>query len=220
MKLYVIRHGETRLNVEGRLQGWIDEPLNENGRELARVTGESLKKVPFDMVITSPLKRARETGELAVAASCQYYGRKVPLIEDDRIREIRWGSWDGLGCREDNFEIPSENFNRFYTDALHFEGAPDGESIRDVCERTGEFFREVLQKEEYQDKTILISLHGCALRAMLNPVYEDRENFWQERVPFNCAVSVLEAEGGRAKLLEKDKIYYDESLCIDNYKKI
>ena len=69
MKLYIIRHGETKLNALGRLQGWTDEPLNQNGKDLAIITGEALKEIPFDLVITSPLKRARETGELTVAAS-------------------------------------------------------------------------------------------------------------------------------------------------------
>ena len=69
MKLYIIRHGETKLNALGRLQGWTDEPLNQNGKDLAIITGEALKEIPFDLVITSPLKRARETGELTVAVS-------------------------------------------------------------------------------------------------------------------------------------------------------
>lgn len=69
MRLYIIRHGETRLNALGCLQGWTDKPLNQNGKDLAVITGEALKDIPFDLVITSPLKRARETGELAVSAS-------------------------------------------------------------------------------------------------------------------------------------------------------
>ena len=59
MKLYIIRHGETPWNAEGRLQGQTDIPLNENGIRLAKITGEALKDVPFDFAISSPLKRAR-----------------------------------------------------------------------------------------------------------------------------------------------------------------
>ena len=91
MKLYIIRHGETKLNALGRLQGWTDEPLNQNGKDLAIITGEALKEIPFDLVITSPLKRARETGELTVAASEKNFGRKIPIIEDRRIMEFNWG---------------------------------------------------------------------------------------------------------------------------------
>ena len=60
MKLYIIRHGETAWNVEGRLQGQSDTELNENGVRLAKVTAEGLKNIPFDLGISSPL-RARST---------------------------------------------------------------------------------------------------------------------------------------------------------------
>ena len=77
------------------------------------------------------------------------------------------------------------------TDALHFAGSPDGESVADVCDRTAEFLQEVIHNPEYEDKTILISTHGCAMRAMLNPLYENRLDFWQGHVPYNCTVNVV-----------------------------
>lgn len=218
MRLYIIRHGETKLNALGRLQGWTDEPLNQNGKDLAIITGEALKEVPFDLVITSPLKRARETGELTVAPSEKNFGQKVPVIEDRRIMELNWGSWEGLGCLESNFEIPDPDYNSFYTDAFQYQGAPDGDSISDLMERTADFFHDLITNPEYQDKTILIATHGCALRAMLNPYYEDTNSFWQERVPYNCAVTIVDVENGHPQIIAKDKIYYDESLCFDHYK--
>ena len=59
-----------------------------------------MKDIPFDLCITSPLKRARQTAEIVLG------DRKVPIVEDTRIREISFGSWEGLGCRAANFEIP------------------------------------------------------------------------------------------------------------------
>ena len=218
MKLYVVRHGETRLNALGRLQGWTDEPLNQNGKDLAILTGEALREVPFDLVITSPLKRASETGELIVAPSEKHFGRQVPVIADRRLMEFNWGSWEGLGCLENNFEVPDPNYNIFYTDAFHYQGSPDGESVADVMKRTAEFFNELIGNRDYQDKTILIATHGCALRAMLNPLYENRDSFWQEHVPYNCAVTIIDVNDGKAQIIAKDKIYYDESLCFDHYK--
>ena len=91
MKLYIIRHGETPWNAEERLQGQTDIPLNENGIRLAKITGEALKDVPFDFAISSPLKRARQTAELVLA------GRQIPVLEDARIEELSFGSWEGLG---------------------------------------------------------------------------------------------------------------------------
>ena len=60
MKIYLIRHGETSWNTLGRLQGRTDIELNENGIRLAKITGEKLKDVHFDLAIASPLKRAYE----------------------------------------------------------------------------------------------------------------------------------------------------------------
>ena len=84
MVIYVMRHGQTDWNVAKRLQGRSDTVLNENGRELARKTGEALLAVPFAAVFSSPLKRAKETAELALG------GRKIPIFED-RSEERRVG---------------------------------------------------------------------------------------------------------------------------------
>ena len=93
MVLYFIRHGETSWNVEGKMQGQTDIPLNENGIRLAQETAEGMKEIPFDLCITSPLSRARQTAEIVLG------GRKVPIIEDARIEELSFGNWEGIGCR-------------------------------------------------------------------------------------------------------------------------
>lgn len=213
MLLYCIRHGETIWNKEGRLQGRKDIPLNENGRMTARITAKALKDVDFDLVISSPLSRARETAEIVLN------GRTgIPFIFDDRLMEISWGDWESLGCRENNFEVPVDDFNRFYDDPLHFEAAPGGESVAQVCVRTKDFYRELLVKPEYQDKTILISTHGCAVRAFLQSVYENSEDFWHGHVPYNCAISVVEIKNGNSRLVVDDQIYYNAAMCTNHYK--
>lgn len=100
MRLYLIRHGETVWNTEGRLQGKADIELNENGIRLAKVTGEAMKDIHFDLAITSPLKRARQTAELVLGE------RKVPILEDSRIEEITFGVWEGLCCKREKLSDP------------------------------------------------------------------------------------------------------------------
>ena len=214
MKLYIIRHGETNWNVEGRLQGRSDTELNENGIRLAKITAEKMKMIPFDLGITSPLKRARATAELILE------GHNVPLITDDRLMEISFGSWEGLGCRKNNFEIPSDTFDRFYVDPLHFAPAEDGESILHLLERTKNFYEELIAKEEWQEKTILIATHGCCMRALLHNVYPESVDFWHGGVPLNCAVNIVEAKHGKSKLIAEDKIYYSKEDCVDFYKEV
>ncbi|MBR1931004.1 MAG: histidine phosphatase family protein [Lachnospiraceae bacterium] len=215
MLLYIMRHGETDYNVAGRLQGWLEEPLNEKGRELARVTGAGLRDVHFELCITSPLARAYETAKIVLRSS---QNEAATLITDDRLKEISFGAWEGLCCTKANFELPCDHFEEFFTAPFDMEPFPGGENVKMVCERTAEFYRELIQKEEWADKTILISTHGCAMRALLNQVYEDKNNFWHTHVPFNCAVNIVEVKNGIATLLEEDKIYYDDALCIERYK--
>lgn len=211
MRLYIIRHGETDWNTAGRLQGQADTQLNEKGIRLAQITAEGMKTIPFDLCITSPLKRARQTAEIILS------GRPVPIWEDDRIREIGFGAWEGLGCREGNFQIPvpKEEFDKFYTDPFRFQPDKDGETVEAVCRRTREFLEEITANPDYQDKTILISSHGCASRAILNSVYEEKEDFWHGHVPPNCAVSLAEGAKGHLIVKESDRIYYDPSEIVD-----
>ena len=64
MKLYIIRHGETSWNKQKKLQGQRDIMLNDAGIRLAELTGEGMKDIDFDLVISSPLIRAKQTAEL------------------------------------------------------------------------------------------------------------------------------------------------------------
>ena len=69
MKIYFIRHGETDWNKDGKLQGRVDIPLNEEGRHVAELTCEALKEEHFDIAFTSPLSRAYETAEIILRGS-------------------------------------------------------------------------------------------------------------------------------------------------------
>jgi probable phosphoglycerate mutase len=96
-----LRHGETDWNVEGRLQGQRDVPLNDNGRSQARRNGATLKRlVPgiagFDFV-ASPLGRARETMEIMRRALDL---DPAAYRTDDRLREATFGRWEGLTTEE------------------------------------------------------------------------------------------------------------------------
>lgn len=209
MTIYVLRHGETALNAKGVMQGWINEPLNENGRELAAVTGRAMKEegIRFDACISSPLRRARETVEIVLRES----GCDIPVSFDDRIREIHFGDLEGR-----TFAEMGEAGQLFFRDPLRLSGFPGGESVRDVCARTQAFLRELIAKDD--GKTYLIGTHGCAARAMLNFLYDDPSDYWQGHAPYNCSVHIVEAEGGVPRITAIDRVYYDPRLIVDHYK--
>lgn len=199
MLLYVIRHGETAWNALRKIQGMTDIPLNENGIRLAKITGKELEDVPFDLAISSPLQRAFQTAKLVLR------GRDVPIETDARIQEISFGDLEGTQVLQVD---PSHPFHNFFADAYHYVPARNGESIYDVCARTGAFYEELIHRPDLEDKTVLVATHGCAARALLQPVYEDITDFWQGGVCPNCGVNIIEVKGGKATLLERDKIYY------------
>lgn len=199
MKLYIIRHGETSWNVERRLQGASDTDLNENGIALAAITGAAMKEIPFDCCFSSPLKRTRETARLVLA------GRNIPVTEDERLREISFGEWEG----RDSALLPTSMLDNFFHHTEKYMPPKGGETIEEICARTADFFQDITKREELQDKTILIASHGCAVRALLQNVYENPciENFWHGCVPPNCGVNIVEIKNGTAELLEEDKVY-------------
>ena len=83
MRLYIVRHGETQWNTEGRLQGQADIPLNEKGRAIARATAMGMKEIHFDAAFTSPLIRARETAQILLDKILDDYdftGSEVALM--------------------------------------------------------------------------------------------------------------------------------------------
>lgn len=204
MRLYILRHGETDWNKELRLQGQTDIPLNEKGRQLARVTGEALKEIPFDLVITSPLSRAVETARLVLG------DRQIPVIEDERIMEIGFGVMEGGQVRNVDGEITDASFYNFFYDPGQYEPQKGGESICDLCVRTKAFLEELKTKTEWLDKTILVSTHGAAVRSMqLNIRHGDLKEFWGGGVPGNCAVSIADLADDQWIIKEQDKIYYE-----------
>lgn len=203
MILYLLRHGETDFNKQRRIQGQSDIPLNDYGRALAQKTGEGLKDVKFDLVFTSPLIRAKETARLVIGE------RDIPIIEEPRIQEIAFGEYEGLCCSKDGYNIPDKHFLRFFDDPVHYRTPPKGESFQQVIERTGNFLEELIQKKEYADKTILLSTHGCALKAILSNVNKTPiAQFWGRGVHKNCAVTILKVSGQKIKVLEEGKVFY------------
>ena len=179
MKIYVIRHGETGANEEGRLQGWLDEPLNDLGIKLAVETGEALKGVKFTAAFSSPLIRARKTAELLLSNSGN---SDTKITIDNRLKEIHMGTWEGKYIKGDKCQIPREKIKAFFANPFQCGTMPEGESADQVCARTQEFFRELIRKD--LDSTVLVSTHGFAMRALLNPLYENKSDFWQGHVPY------------------------------------
>jgi probable phosphoglycerate mutase len=94
LRLFLVRHGQVASNRDLRYVGSRDEALTDLGRRQAEALGELLAPLPIEAVLSSPLRRARDTATAIATAA----GR--PLTVDDRLREQSFGSWEGLSRDE------------------------------------------------------------------------------------------------------------------------
>ena len=158
-RLFLVRHGETDWNREGRLQGSKDIPLNELGREQAAEAAGRLRNLVqgyegLDFV-ASPMERARETMEiLRYRLGLPPKGYRI----DERLRELTFGSWEGFTWREVRKSERELALAR-ERDKWGFV-PPEGESYRMLAER----IRPVL--EGLTGETVMVS-HGGVARAVL-----------------------------------------------------
>ena len=201
MLIYMVRQGLTEWNKLKKLQGAADVPLAKEGILLAEKTGEALKDVKFDICFTSPLSRARQTAE------CVLGDRNVPIIPDKRIQEINFGDLEGGCVRDAEGNYIDPQVEMFFRDPVNFKRPENGEDIFDVIARTKDFWEEKTSDPSLTDKTVLVASHGCAVRALLQNIYHDPENFWHGCVPPNCCVNLVEVKNGKTVLLEEDKVY-------------
>jgi probable phosphoglycerate mutase len=151
-KIYLVRHGETEWNRDGRYQGMLDSPLTGRGIEQAQRIGEILAQYAGELAVAhvSPLGRARQT--YAAIAPCL---GPLSARYDERLREVTTGSWDGLSLDEIDAEWPgaldgSTRFDWYFR-------SPDGESRLEAMTRVESWLAEV-------EGTILVVTHGLLSR--------------------------------------------------------
>lgn len=136
--LYLIRHGETPWNVEGRYQGQLDPPLTDKGHQQARTTAAALAAIDFDAIYSSDLARAKLTAD----ALAEKIG--LPIQLDERLREIHQGEWQNVVI-DDIRAGWSEALHGWETDPWqHYP--PGGETLQQLQERLFSMIDEVTQK--------------------------------------------------------------------------
>ena len=159
MNLYVVRHGETIWNVERKVQGITDIPLTEKGMKEAEELQELISTLNIDVVISSPLERARETAKILVDF-------KLPINTDDRIKERDWGMNEGaLIDAVDRWDC---------WDVVLNTKVQNIECVQDFMYRVSNFIEEI--KIKHKDKNVLIVTHSAVSRVihyLLGTIPED-----------------------------------------------
>ncbi len=177
MEILLTRHGKTLWNSLGKVQGRADIGLSKDGIEQATKTALSLKDEKIDLIICSPLLRAKQTAKIINK------NRNIPIIYDEGVIERDFGELEGKNKEE--FDFPG-----FWSYKKNFK-YEKAENIKDFFERVYSFLDRI--KEEYKDKRVLIVAHGgisIPVNCYFNGIPED-DNLLK-LVLGNCEVAKYE----------------------------
>lgn len=174
MNIYLLRHGETDWNKEGRIQGHTDIPLNQKGRIQIAQTIKGLAGIcsDMDLIICSPLLRARESAKIA-AENLHYPIDRI--VEEAMLIERCFGEAEGLTAAEREEKYP----NYHYSDiSYHFPGM---ESFEELLKRADNVFKTIV--DTYKDKeNILAVSHGAILAAIITAVTDGRIAYFSDSI--------------------------------------
>ncbi len=165
---YIFRHGQSSCNLEGKIQGHTNNSvLTDRGIDQAYATADNLKNKNVEVIISSPLRRAKQTGNIVSKVI------KAPLQFDERFTEVNVGIAEGL-----YYTQAMEKFGDLYKkwrsakladEDIHFE---EGESKRQVRQRV---FSALQQYAQSKYNNIAISGHGITLTETLHALNIDKE---------------------------------------------
>lgn len=162
MNIYVVRHGQTDWNIQGRIQGSTDIELNSTGINQAKQTAELLKNINFKVIYSSPLKRTVDTAKMIN----EYHN--INIITDNRIIERNFGDFEG-----------TQNVLTDISDYLDFDknlSTNNVETIQELFERIEDFLLDIYNTYKNTDDNILIVTHGgtsVAITAIINNLKND-----------------------------------------------
>jgi broad specificity phosphatase PhoE len=147
VNVFAIRHGETAWSLSGQHTGTTDIPLTENGRRLAQRMRRVLATDAFELVLCSPMQRARETCELA--------GLGEKAIIDSDLVDWNYGEYEGLTPQQIDEMAPGWLIFR--------DGCPGGEAP----EQVGTRMDRVIARSRAIDGNIALFAHGHVLRVLV-----------------------------------------------------
>lgn len=169
MNLILVRHGETDWNSTRRYQGQLDIPLNSRGHWQAQRVAQVLAGEPIQRLVSSDLQRALETA-MAIGTACN-----LAVATDARLREISFGSWEGLGTDEIQRQ-DGEAYRRWKENPVA-HAPTGGETLASAGERILSAWQEI---RALPLDTVAIVAHGGSLRILLSHLLQlPPESFWQ-----------------------------------------
>lgn len=188
LTFYFLRHGRTKWNEKGLLQGQCDSALTEAGVAGALAAGKALEQIPFVAAYSSCLQRTIDTARYVIGT------RPIPLFQHQGLNEQFFGKWEGIQIDEIRASQAFQNLVK-YPQAYdqNIEQYNQGEPFAKLAERSYKAIQDIIQV--HQQGNILIVSHGHTLRLLLALLAGHR---WQDHRKegvsvslANCSISIF-----------------------------
>ena len=195
---YIFRHGETDANIQKRMQGWLDVPLNANGVAQAHTLAQNLSDVSFDCIYSSPLSRALDTAKIVVG------DKDTKIITDGGLRE--WNLGDFCGHIVKLTDSPADTPIDMSGDIIYAPFAllsnddyvpPNGESYNMFIARVRNAILDIVKKSD--GKTIAIATHTGVAKNIIKQFTDIK---WPRGGMPNCGFFKLEYDGEKFTMRE------------------
>ena len=180
----LVRHGETDWNKQGRLQGKTDIPLNSHGRQQAKECQQYLKGTEWDVLITSPLSRAKKTAEI-INEELQ-----LPLVEMEEFIERTFGEAEGMTAEERRTAFADTDY-------------PGKETIEALNQRVLAGIEKI--KETYPQKKVLLVAHGAVIGAILSYFSYGETDAGKEKL-LNACISNIDYQQERWNIRDYNQV--------------
>lgn len=195
MNIYLLRHGETDWNREGKIQGHTDIPLNNCGREQIAQTAAGMAGVcpHIDIILCSPLSRARESARITAERLNYPIDR---IVEEELLIERSFGEAEGMTAEEREEKYP----NYQYSDTGY--RFPGMEPIEELMKRARSVLRKMADTYRGQENILAVS-HGALLAAVITAVTDGRIAYFSDKIYLDSAslfrITYTDGAAGLAK---------------------
>lgn len=174
MEICLVRHGETDWNKVGKLQGHTDIELNQTGFTQATACAEFLSNFSYELIITSPLKRAKQTAIIISEKT------GLSIIEMEQFLERNYGDAEGLTPEERNIKFPNFQYK-------------NQESIENLRERVMQGLLQI-QENQLASKIILVA-HGAVINSILAVLSNNEIGSGKTKLDNACLSTIIYAQG-------------------------
>ena len=186
--LYLVRHGETEYNLQGRIQGQSDSPLTPLGVRQVQAAADRLAGETFAAIYSSDLGRAQRTAEIIAAR------HDLPIQTTPLLREAAFGIIQGLTRAEIEARYPVEEYE--WRRDPRAKRPPGAEYPEDVIERCRRFLAEIIDRHNDGDRLLVVghggSVRGIVVASILSSQSKDAAHFYRTVRFSNAGLSIID----------------------------